>query len=465
MLVNGKMKLPDYFLADLPSDAQFSSALITEACLTLKRNRERFLASRSTASLIDTIASVAADWLDPNNPFRRAALDNGPVETGFSRETLEAGLDALFGSITTESLQRLVLQDLGHLDRLERLTGSEIEPGSSRLAIARGPELLVHITAGRLPNPPVMSIVLGLLARSAQFVKCASGTSFLLRLFGHSLREVEPKLGACLEIAEWKGGNEMLESALFAQADCLTAMGDDSTLEAIRPRVPPQVRFLGYGHRVSFGYIAREMLDHHFFSKTAASAAMDVAAWDQLGCLSPHLFYVETGGRHSPDRFAEQLALELDRIETRQPRGHLPLETAAAIAARRSIYEVRAAFSSDTKIWKSQDSTSWTVVYENDPQFQFSCLNRFIYVKAVQNIDHALRGADPVRGRVATVGLAAPGLREQDLAHRLAAWGVPRVCPIGRMQSPPPTWRHDGRPSLGDLILWTDWERSERSFL
>ncbi|MDH7502181.1 MAG: hypothetical protein QHJ82_05625, partial [Verrucomicrobiota bacterium] len=108
------MKLPDYFLADLPSDAQFSSALITEACLTLKRNRERFLAGRSTASLIDTIASVAADWLDPDNPFRRAALDKGPSETGFSRQTLEAGLDALFGSITTEGLQRLVLQDLGH---------------------------------------------------------------------------------------------------------------------------------------------------------------------------------------------------------------------------------------------------------------------------------------------------------------------------------------------------------------
>ncbi|MCX8108014.1 MAG: hypothetical protein N3G20_04345, partial [Verrucomicrobiae bacterium] len=227
------MRLPDYFLADLPSNAEISSTLITEACLTLKRNRERFLAGRSTASLIDTIAAVAADWLNPQNPFRRAALDEGPAKTGFSRGTLEAGLDALFGSLTTEALHRLVLQDLGHIDRLERLTGSEIEPGSNRLAMARGPELLVHITAGRLPNPPVMSIVLGLLARAAQFVKCASGTSFLLRLFGHSLREVEPKLGACIEIAEWKGGDQALESALFAQADCLTAMGDDSTIASI----------------------------------------------------------------------------------------------------------------------------------------------------------------------------------------------------------------------------------------
>jgi hypothetical protein len=26
------------------------------------------------------------------------------------------------------------------------------------------------------------------------------------------------------------------------------------------------------------------------------------------------------------------------------------------------------------------------------------------------------------------------------------------------MQNPPLTWRHDGRPSLGDLVRWTDLE-------
>ena len=69
------------------------------------------------------------------------------------------------------------------------------------------PEFLVHIAAGNIPNPTLMSIILGLLTRSAQFVKCASGASFLPRLFAHSIYEAEPKLGACLEIAEWRGGN------------------------------------------------------------------------------------------------------------------------------------------------------------------------------------------------------------------------------------------------------------------
>ena len=99
------------------------------------------------------------------------------------------------------------------------------------------------------------------------------------------------------------------------------------------------------------------------------------------------------------------------------------------------------------------------MVYEADPQFQVSCLSRFVYVKPVQSLDDALQGADAVRGRVSTVGLAAPTSAAEDLARRLADWGVTRICRLGQMQNPPLPWRHDGRPSLGDLVTWTDWER------
>ena len=134
---------------------------------------------------------------------------------------------------------------------------------------------------------------------------------------------------------------------------------------------------------------------------------------------------------------------------------------AAAIASRRSIYEVRAAHSPDTRHWSSRHSTAWTVVYEADPRFQLSCLNRFIYVKGVKDLTEALQSADSVRGKVSTVGLAAPEDQAQELAATLARWGVTRVCPLGQMQVPPLTWRHDGRPALGDLVTWTDWEMAE----
>ncbi len=361
--------------------------------------------------------------------------------------------------MTRENLQALVEQDLGHAQRLDEMTATHLEQKGNRAALVTGPELLAHIAAGNLPNPALLSIVLGMLARSAQFVKCATGTSLLPRLFAHSLYEAEPKLAACLEIAEWRGGKADLENALFEQADCVTATGSDESLAAIRQRLPVKTRFLGYGHRLSFAYVTSGVLSGLNARKIVARAAEDIVAWNQLGCLSPHVIYVEHGGGLSAEQFAEKLGEELDQREQSQPRGEVPVETAAAIASRRSFYELRAAHSDHTRCWCSKDSTAWTVVYEADARFQLSCLNRFIYVKGVTDLTDLLRNADSIRGKVSTVGLAAPEDKLQGLATELARWGVTRVCPLGQMQNPPLTWRHDGRPALGDLVSWTDWEQ------
>ncbi|HMJ92424.1 MAG TPA: acyl-CoA reductase, partial [Candidatus Acidoferrum sp.] len=333
------MELPDYFIADLPADHAITPKLVTEACHTLKRNRELYLLGRSTTSIVHTLAATAQSWLEPHNPFRRLALERGVKETGFNQVTLARGLDMFFQQFTSDGLNALITQDLGHPDRLDRFVSDRLSPAA---ALAHGPDLLVHVAAGNIPNPTLFSIVLGFLTRSAQFVKCARGTSLLPRLFAHSIYEVEPKLASCLEIAEWPGGSEALEAPLFAESDCITATGSDETLHAIRMRLPSRTRFLPYGHRVSFGYITADSLGRFETKKILTAAANDVIAWNQLGCLSPHVFYVEHGAVNA-ERFAEMLAAELGAIEAVEPRGTLAMEEAAAITSKRGVYEVRAA--------------------------------------------------------------------------------------------------------------------------
>ena len=456
--MNPRLNLPNYFLADLPPETTFSATMVREACQTLKSNRERYLAGRSTRNLINILGNIARSWLETDYPFRKLALEQGPAATGFSRATLANGLDLFFKQLTEENLYGLLEQDLGHRERLDELSSTEVESKFNRAAIATAPDLVAHVTAGNLPNPALLNIALGVLARSAQFVKCASGATLLPRLFAHSLYQVEPKLGACLEIAEWRGGNAELEAALFDEADCVTATGSNETLAAIRERMPAKTRFLAYAHRVSFAYVTSGVLSGLNARKVVARAATDVVAWDQLGCLSPHVIYVEHGGGVSAEQFAEALGEELARREQSEPRGDLLVAAAAAIASRRAFYEMRATHTDHTRLWGSKDSTAWTVIYEADPRFQLSCLYRFIYVKGVTNLPDALQNADSVRDQISTVGLAAPEDKAQGLATELARWGVTRVCPLGHMQDPPLTWRHDGRPVLGDLVRWTDWE-------
>ncbi len=450
------MNLPNYFLADLPPEATLSPSMISEACQTLKRNREQYLANRSTQSLVHLLSDLAEHWLEPEFPFRKFALENCQV---FSRPTLERGVDKFFKQLTRENFHALLIQEFGDAKRLDHICATSAEEKGSRAATAMAPEFLVHICAGNIPNPALMSMIFGLLGRSAQFLKCGAGGALLPRLFAHSIYDADRKLGACLEIADWAGGRLELEDALFAEANCVTATGSDETLDAIRKRLPLKTRFIGHGHRVSFGFVSADVLYGARAKKIVAAAADDVVAWNQFGCLSPHVIFVQSGGEVGPDHFGQLLADELEKREVHEPRGPISTGEAAAIASRRGIYEVRAAHAPEhTQHWCSKDSTAWTVIYEADARFQMSCLNRFIYIKPVGDLKIALENADAIRGQLSTVGIAVPEEKISEIGLQLARWGATRVCPLGQMQNPPLTWRHDGRPALGDLIAWTDIE-------
>ena len=472
------MNLPNLFLADLPREAVLTPSLVRDACIAVKRNRAAWLATRPVQELVELLAYAAERWREPEFGFRRLALERGPAELGMGMATLARGLDDFLHQLTVEGQTALLTQDLGDVRRLDEFCGSASELRQGRTAFASGPELLVHVAAGTLPSSSLMGLVLGVLTKSAQFLKLSSRCNIVTRLFAHSLADLEPKLGRCLEMATWPGGTESLEAALWEQADCLRVEGSDEAVAAIRARVGSRTRFIGHGHRLSFGFVAHEALSGYLARKVAARAAADVTAWNQLGCLSPHVIYVEERGSMSPEGFAELLAGALEEREAAEPRGDLTVEEAAEIRTRRSLHELRArrhlqeregaetmprgAFfdppGQGTRVWGPTDSTAWTVVYEDDLSFRPSCLNRFVYVKPCANPLRMLQAAEVVHGRVSTVGVAAPEGRMQELAAALARWGVTRVCPLGRMQQPPLAWRHDGCPPLANLVTWTDLE-------
>lgn len=279
--------LPNYFLLDTQPEARLTPDIITEACRQLKRNRAQYLRDMPTAQVITHLARLAENWQDDLFPFRKMALDADPTLTGFSRPSLAHGLDRFFARITEDSLHNLVAQEFGDSRRLDAPLGTPEERAENRLAFACGPELIGHIASGNLPCPTMMSMIQSLLVGSAQFVKCAQQAGWLPLLFAHSLYDTHPKLAACIELAQWPGGSAELEASLFRESDCITATGRDETLDSIQQRLDRNKRFVGYGHRVSFAYIHKDMLSRAQSRALAQCMAQDIASWNQLGCLSP----------------------------------------------------------------------------------------------------------------------------------------------------------------------------------
>ncbi len=432
--------------------------MIREAAETLKWNHDHILTERSTKDMVSLLAEAGYLWRNPEYPIRQLAIASCPDETGFPPEVMEAGLDRFFNRLTEKELRSLLSRDLGCLHRMDEFSDYDFCSESAQRTMGISPRLMVHYASGNLPIPTLMSLLCGLLIRSAQFVKCASGTSLVPTLFAHSIYSLDPKVGSCIELAEWPRNNDDLNQCLLEQADLVTATGKDETIQAIKSTLQDRVRCIGYGHRISFGYVAKESLKGKALKDACQAMANDVVAWNQQGCLSPHLFYIEEGGDISPKQVARLFADELQALEKTFPRGPISVEESRAIRTRRMVYEMRSAELPDTQVFQSDGSTSWTVVYDGDVRFQPSCLNRFVYIKGVEDLATALRATEEYREKVSTVGIASSGNRLEAQAMQLAQWGVSRICPLGRMQDPPLSWHHDGHPALADLISWSDWE-------
>ena len=420
----------------------------------LLARRRRHLARRPVHDILEVMDRCIRRWLDPDSDERRQAEAQLPATTGLSPPMLRHVLPLVFEEYRGERLGVLLDTELGGRDSLDRAVASN---GGSRRAI--GPKLSVHVLAGNLPGAGLDGVIFSLLVKSAVLVKAASAEPVLPALFARSLASVDPELGACLHGVHWPGGRADLENAAFGRADLVVASGSDASLASIRGRLGADTRFIGYGHKLSFALVTEAGLaDRGALAHWSRAAAYDVVVYDQLGCLSPQLVYVEEGGPVSPREFASALADDLATWQITLPRGAVPTEAGSTIRRLRDRAEWQALAGKDVVLHVSPGGTDWTVIYEADPTFVPSPLYRTVRVKPLHGPAHLAELLADWRPYLEAVGIAADPNEAARLGELLAGLGVSRVCPLGKMQRPPLNWRRGGRPRIGDFVRWTGSE-------
>jgi len=339
------------------------------------------------------------------------------------------------GPVTAEGLMGLIRTELGHEEALDRFL-----PYGDHRARALGPCMILHIISGNTPHAGLQSLIRGLLLGAFNWCKIPSSGLPEIAAF----RERLP-----FELARRVIIAEELRGDWLDQADAVVVFGRDETVEHFRKRVRADQRFIPHPHRLSFGVVFD---DSDFCS--VADAAKSASLYNQQGCLSPHLFYVAP---QIAREYAERLALAMAAFEKENPRGPVTLAEQTEISALRKDFAFRASvvpeLADKPALWESADSTSWTVLFDPEPQFMASCLNRVVYVKPLpESLPAAVRW---VYKHLSTVGIF-PATPEN--AERVSLTGASRICPISKMQFPPLTWHHDAMPVLAPLVHWVDFE-------
>ncbi len=436
---------------------RLSPARLCRVIDALREAQARVLARLPVGRIVQVVDRAIARWLDPSSPYRREAEELLPLVTGYSEPAVRKGLTSFLGSFRAEQLGRLLAEEFRDPRVLDEFRPRGEVGGLTR---AYGPVLTTHIFSGNVPGLPAQSLVCALLVKSASLGKVASGEPVFPVLFVRSLVEVEPHLADCLAVTYWPSGAGEVEDVAFSLSEAVIAYGSDEAIRSVGARVPRTVRFIPYGHRLSCGVIAREALDEAAAPETAERAGYDVVKYDQQGCLSPHVFYVEEGGGVDPASFSRLLASVMESYATRVPRGRISAAEALSIRGTLLPYELG---SPGTVLYRSAAGIEWAVIYDPDPAFVPSCLSRVIRVKPVADLEQVVELLRPFRQYVQTVGVAASPDRILALAERLGPLGVDRLCPLGQMGDPSPAWHHDGRFNLLELVRWTDIETDNRA--
>ncbi len=416
------------------------------------RSARAALRARSARDIAAVLGTAGGRFLDLGDPLRERALGALPGTSGLSAEMAAAVLDGMASDWTAERLARLLEAELGDPAALDGFV-----PGTAGRITAVGPDLCTQIVSGSVPGVGATALIRSLLVKGPTLLKPGRGDVVLPVLMAEAIRSADADLGDAVAVAYWPGGTEAAEDAAMSSADVVTVYGADETVAALRARAPIGTRLVGYPNRIGFGVVGREALEPARRHRVVSEVAGAVAFFDQRGCVSPQVVYVEGGGDVSPADVARELAAAMEALERHLPGGTLDPREASQVHQVRGAAEVVAAAGSGVEVHHG-GSASWTVIYDPLPAFAPSCPGRVVRVKPVGDVLDVPRLVAPFGRHLQSVGVAGCGSRLEALASDLAGVGVSRVAGFDAIPFPAPWWHHDGQGPLGVLLRWMDLE-------
>jgi hypothetical protein len=266
---------------------------------------------------------------------------------------------------------------------------------------------------------------------------------------------------------------------LLSRADQVLIAASDETIEEVRTQVRRaasrrgrSIRFHPHGHKISFTAIGQEMLTassldpasgRPVVERVALMAALDSILWDQHGCLSSRIHFVETGAGNEAAAldYAGHLKSALTRLAILLPRGAWPRQQ---LHDRFDYYKQLEAAGLG-QVLSDYDDEFVVAIDRRAPNLQtFSrqvnnCQGRVLVVQAVNDLREIaslylrLLPGRNLQSLSVAVGKPGTGLDDRflDFATACGECGVTAIRTVGRGAFPQLAYSWDGQIPL-DLV-------------
>ena len=317
-------------------------------------------------------------------------------------------------------------------------------------------EVIGVVLAGNVFVAAVRGLAMPLLTGAHVIAKTSTREGAFARAFRDALEQADPTVAARLAVVHFTREDEQATRALCTGVDALSVYGSDETVEQLRrvcedtrPRAalteritarrPP--RIIAHGHGLSAAYVARSALSSkEEAARTAERVALDISAYDQQGCLSPHFVLVEPGGAIDPHAFAQLLAAEaLPALAQLLPAAEPTLHE----QAERLQWQAAAAIRGELYVHATH-----AVSFEEAP-LRPSPGGRQVSVYACTNLQELLA---PFALHLKCIGVAGTKAERAAITDLVQRFCSAQTCRSGEMQSPRFDAWADGAPPLAGLF-------------
>lgn len=407
--------------------------------------------------IVDTLAR-AGKLFEKGAKYRKAALSALKGQISFSPEVIDRTLEVIPELLDRQALSKRLNMELFLPYALETSVERRGYEGLLR-AMPKG--VVLHVGAGNVFLGILDSMVIGFLTKNVNVVKLSSSGSNFINLFMEALKEADAKglLAGSAAVLSWKGGSQGLEGAALKYVNAVFVWGGYDAVQAYRQAAPIDVRVEGFGPKTSVGVVFESCVDHEGMDNVAARAALDASLWDQAACSSLHtLYFVAPAKRHAElaASFLGRAKKEFARLAVELPPGRLSPDEQVEITRARELARVDQALGNASYV-SSAPSTAWTVIYEKDPAYRVSPLNRVLYVKTVETLEQVRDQLLPLRGYIQTVGVGG-SIERRKVLETLGPAGIARVVRLGRMLEEANGSPHDGIFPMMSLVNWVPIE-------
>ncbi|MDX9954556.1 MAG: acyl-CoA reductase [Anaerolineae bacterium] len=296
----------------------------------------------SVTALETALQRVMSRLRDPQDELHKTVATLLPPHTGFQMAMLDFAF-GFFEHLPIGALASMVNWEPPAAARkgfvpLPGLPGSVRFFDAAPLGWVRGlwdgaltrpiplPRTVVGYAAGNIPGAALLITLLGQLLhpQPALLIRNSRREPFFTPLLLAALEELDPALVANVAVLIWDYDDAALQASILREADLLLLVAGDGTIARLEEdvrRAGATPRIHRHGHKISFLAVERSFLTAERLSMVATLAALDTLIWDQNGCLSPRLHFVEEGGAFTPEDYADAVTEALRPLSSRFPGG------------------------------------------------------------------------------------------------------------------------------------------------